>query len=135
VAKAAAMTADQVRSMLGTSAAGLGTSEATSRASKVGPNAVRTHHRSAWQLLARQLRSALLLLLAATALVSMFLGNTADAVIIGTILTASVGLGFFNEKWPRTPPGHHGGPARFPCAIHAHSGETEAPQGGRNDAA
>ena len=83
--------------MLGTSAAGLETSEVTARASKVGPNAVRTHHRNAWQLLARQLRSALLLLLAATALVSMFLGNTADAVIIGAILTASVGLGFFNE--------------------------------------
>ena len=91
------MTADQVLSMLGTSAAGLDVGEATARASKVGPNAVRTHHSSAWELLARQLRSALLLLLAGTALVSMFLGNTADAVIIGAILTASVGLGFFNE--------------------------------------
>ncbi len=91
------MAAEQVLSVLDTSAAGLEVGEATARASKVGPNAVRTHHTSAWQLLARQLRSALLLLLAATALVSMLLGNTADAVIIGAILTASVGLGFFNE--------------------------------------
>src|SRR5512139_1711018 len=91
------MTAEQVLRVLDTSAAGLEVGEATARASSVGPNAVRTHHTSMWQLLVRQLRSALLFLLAATALVSMFLGNTADAVIIGAILTASVGLGFFNE--------------------------------------
>lgn len=76
---------EQVLRALDTSAAGLAVGEATARASMVGPNAVRTHHTSAWQLLAGQLRSALLLLLAATALVSMFLGNTADAVTIGAI--------------------------------------------------
>jgi Mg2+-importing ATPase len=152
----------------------------------------------------------------------MFLGNTADAVIIGTILTASVGMGFFNEYraaraaealheamrhtattmqngraepvdvtsmvpgdvvWlsvgqivladlrllesarlecdesvltgesmpvervitavPETAPLAslaccalmcRRGPARFPCATHAHSGEIEAPQGGGHDA-
>jgi Mg2+-importing ATPase len=42
-------------------------------------------------------RSPLLLLLAVTATASAFLGQASDAVIIGVILLASVGLGFFNE--------------------------------------
>jgi P-type Mg2+ transporter len=48
-------------------------------------------------VLVNQLRSPLLLLLAVTALASAFLGQASDAVIIGVILVASVGLGFFNE--------------------------------------
>jgi len=48
-------------------------------------------------VLLSQLRSPLLLLLAVTALASAFLGQVSDAVIIGVILIASVGLGFFNE--------------------------------------
>ena len=48
-------------------------------------------------MLARQLRSPLLVLLAVTALASAFVGQASDAVIIGTILLASVGLGFVNE--------------------------------------
>jgi magnesium-transporting ATPase (P-type) len=39
----------------------------------------------------------LLILLAVTAVASAFLGQASDAVIIGMILAASVGLGFFNE--------------------------------------
>ncbi|MGH3643674.1 MAG: magnesium-translocating P-type ATPase, partial [Mycobacterium sp.] len=39
----------------------------------------------------------LLVLLAATAVLSFFLGDGTQAVIIGVILLASVGLGFFNE--------------------------------------
>jgi Mg2+-importing ATPase len=42
-------------------------------------------------VLARQLRSPLLVLLAVTALASAFVGQASDAVIIGTILLASVG--------------------------------------------
>ena len=48
-------------------------------------------------MLAGQLRSPLLILLAVTALASAFLGQASDAVIIGVILAASVGLGFVNE--------------------------------------
>jgi len=48
-------------------------------------------------VLARQLRSPLLVLLAVTALASAFVGQAGDAVIIGSILVASVGLGFANE--------------------------------------
>ena len=48
-------------------------------------------------VLASQLGSPLLILLAVTALASAFLGQASDAVIIGVILAASVGMGFFNE--------------------------------------
>jgi Mg2+-importing ATPase len=52
---------------------------------------------SAIAVLGRQLRSAVLGLLAATAVVSFFLGDSKQAIIIGVILAASVGLGFVNE--------------------------------------
>jgi len=48
-------------------------------------------------VLGRQLRSAVLILLAGTAIVSYFLGDSMQAVIIGVILAASIGLGFVNE--------------------------------------
>jgi Mg2+-importing ATPase len=67
------------------------------RLSVVGPNAVRSHRARAWPVLMSQLRSPLLWLLAATAIASAFLGQGSDAVIIGVILLASVGLGFVNE--------------------------------------
>ncbi|MEP6796677.1 MAG: cation-transporting P-type ATPase, partial [Lapillicoccus sp.] len=86
-----------VLSRLSSSAAGLTSVEAAHRLETYGPNAVRNHHPMVWQLLARQLRSAVLILLAVTAAVSFFLGDSTEAVIIGVILLASVGLGFTNE--------------------------------------
>ena len=58
---------------------------------------MRSHHASAWSVLTRQLRSPLLWLLLAAALVSAFVGQGIDALIIGVIVAASVGLGFVNE--------------------------------------
>jgi Mg2+-importing ATPase len=52
---------------------------------------------SAIAVLGRQLRSAVLGLLAVTAVVSFFLGDSKQAIIIGVILAASIGLGFVNE--------------------------------------
>jgi Mg2+-importing ATPase len=97
VGSAAAMPVSEVLAALGTSAAGLSTSDAADRLARFGPNAVRSHHASAWPVLVRQVRSPLLVLLAATAVASFFLGQRPDAVIIGVILTLSVGLGFINE--------------------------------------
>ncbi len=94
---ASTMTAEEVLAELEVTPAGLTTAEAEVRRTRVGPNSVRTHHVRPWAILGRQLRSALLILLAVTAVASFFLGNPADAIIIGTILVASVGLGFFNE--------------------------------------
>jgi P-type Mg2+ transporter len=88
--------ADALR-WLDTSAEGLSSAEASARLLRYGPNSVRTHRVSAIAVLGRQLRSAVLGLLAATAVVSFFLGDSKQAVIIGVILAASIGLGFVNE--------------------------------------
>jgi P-type Mg2+ transporter len=88
---------DQVLEWLDGSAAGLSSAEASARLVRHGPNAVRTHHVNPLAVLGRQLRSAVLILLAGTAIVSYFLGDSMQAVIIGIILAASIGLGFVNE--------------------------------------
>ena len=94
---AAALPAGDVLARLGSSAAGLPEDEAARWLRAVGPNAVRSHRARALPVLMNQLRSPLLLLLALTAVASAFLGQGSDAVIIGVILAASVGLGFANE--------------------------------------
>ncbi len=85
------------------SAAGLTSAEAADRLAVGGPNAVRSHHARALHVLARQLRSAILLLLVVTAAASYLLGNQTDSVIIGVILLASIGLGFGNEYRAERP--------------------------------
>ena len=76
---------------------GLTSAEATMRLARVGPNALRAHRAKPWRVLGRQLRSPILILLFVTAGVSVFLGETTNAIIIGVILLASIGLGFVNE--------------------------------------
>ncbi len=76
---------------------GLSSGQASMRLATVGPNSVRTHSVSALAVLRRQLNNAVLALLAATAVLSYFLGDSTQAVIIGIILLASIGLGFLNE--------------------------------------
>ena len=93
----AAMPPEEVLNLLGTSGAGLTAAEAEVRLGSFGPNAVRSHHASALSVLVRQLKSALLLLLIAAAVISAFVGQGTDAIIIGVIIAASVGLGFVNE--------------------------------------
>ncbi|WP_322859626.1 magnesium-translocating P-type ATPase [Mycobacterium europaeum] len=93
----AAAPVEEVLRRLDSSAAGLSGAEAAARLTRYGPNAVRTHHVNAFAVLGRQLRNAVLILLAGTAVVSYFLGDSMQAVIIGVILAASIGLGFINE--------------------------------------
>ncbi|WP_066908048.1 magnesium-translocating P-type ATPase [Mycobacterium interjectum] len=95
--RVAAAPAEEVLGWLDSSAAGLSSAEASARLVRYGPNAVRTHHVNALSVLGRQLRNAVLILLAGTAIVSYFLGDSMQAVIIGIILAASIGLGFVNE--------------------------------------
>jgi Mg2+-importing ATPase len=87
----------EVLGWLDTSKGGLSGAEASARLLRYGPNAVRTHQVSAIAVLGRQLRSAVLGLLAVTAVLSFFLGDSKQAIIIGIILAASIGLGFVNE--------------------------------------
>lgn len=97
VAEASALSADDVLARVATSPSGLSTAEAARRLAEIGPNALRTRRARAWPVLGRQLRSPILVLLFVTALVSVFLGEAADALIVGVILVASIGLGFVNE--------------------------------------
>ncbi|USX53969.1 magnesium-translocating P-type ATPase [Lentzea sp. HUAS12] len=97
LAVAGAQPVDDALAALGTSRSGLPETERRERLKRFGPNAVRSHSARPWQVLGRQLRSPLLLLLAVTAIASFFVGEHVDAVIIAVILTASVGLGFVNE--------------------------------------
>ena len=120
--EAGTLPAQEVLGRLGTPASGLTSAAAAARLLAGGPNAVRSHHARALHVLARQLRSAILLLLVVTAAASYLVGNQTDAVIIGVILLASVGLGFGNEYRaeraaagaPRRDPAYDGRPARRP---------------------
>jgi Mg2+-importing ATPase len=96
-AQVAAAPLDAVLQWLDSSAEGLSSAEASARLTRYGPNALRTHRVSAFAVLWSQLRNAVLILLAITAVVSFFLGDSTQAIIICVILIASVGLGFVNE--------------------------------------
>src|SRR5205807_8806766 len=96
-ADVAAAAPEAVARSLGVTLDGLTQDEAARRLAETGYNAVRTHHARRLAVLARQLHSPLLLLLAFAASVSFFVGQRADAVIIAAIVTLSVGLGFANE--------------------------------------
>jgi Mg2+-importing ATPase len=97
IAAAAALAPDQTLDAVGSRPSGLTAAEVASRSELLGPNAVRSHHASAWSVLSHQLHSPLLWLLLAAAAVSAVVGEGLDAVIIGVIVAASVGLGFTNE--------------------------------------
>lgn len=94
---AASVSTEDLLARLGTTSGGLPAEEAVRRRAQVGPNAVRSHHARALRVLVRQLGNAVLILLAITALVSFFLGERTDTIVIAVILLASVGLGFLNE--------------------------------------
>ena len=82
---------------LSTSTEGLTSEEAARRLAEFGENVLHKHRAQPLRVLARQFASPILLLLIATAIVSVFLGETTNAVIIAVILVASIGLGFVNE--------------------------------------
>ncbi|MFE8948486.1 magnesium-translocating P-type ATPase [Streptomyces sp. NPDC007856] len=94
---AAALPTAQVLRDLQVPEGGLSSEEAARRLKRWGPNAVHSHRARAWLVLWHQLRSPLLGLLLAAAVVSYFVGERSDAVIIAVIVALSVGLGFVNE--------------------------------------
>jgi Mg2+-importing ATPase len=94
---AAALETRAVLDRLNSSDAGLSSGEASRRLSLVGPNAILSHGAQPFRVLLRQLRNPLLILLAGATLVSLLVGDWADAAIIFVIVFMSVGLGFFNE--------------------------------------
>jgi Mg2+-importing ATPase len=97
LASAAVLEPEVVLSRLGSGEHGLTGEEARRRLEEFGPNVLRSHGARFWSVLARQLRSFLLLLLVSAAVVSAAVGETTAAGIILTIVALSVGLGFVNE--------------------------------------
>ena len=97
ITAAAAMSGPRALAALMTTAGGLSADEAARRLAGTGPNAVRSHRAQLLPVLLRQFRSPLLVLLTITAVASYFVGERTDALIIGLILAASVGLGCVNE--------------------------------------
>jgi Mg2+-importing ATPase len=83
--------------LLHTTPEGLSGAEAGRRSASSGPNAIPAARAGPWGVLVSQLANPLLLLLAATAAISLVLGESTDAAIILVIVVMSVGLGFFNE--------------------------------------
>ncbi|KQR62369.1 magnesium-transporting ATPase [Arthrobacter sp. Leaf337] len=97
MAHAAQLPVEEVLDQLESGSGGLASGEGAKRLAAVGPNAVRTHQASGWAVLGRQLGSPILILLAITAGLSLFLGDATNSIVIGVILLVSVGLGFTNE--------------------------------------
>lgn len=77
---------------------GLTIAEAQRRAAASGPNVVAHGKAGPLRVFASQLANPLLVLLAVTAVISLVLGQSADAIIILGIVAISVGLGFFNRR-------------------------------------
>jgi Mg2+-importing ATPase len=88
---------DVLRELGVTAGEGLSGAEVLRRQAKYGPNAVSSHRARLLPVLWHQLRSPLLGLLLLAAIVSYFVGQHSDAVIIAVIVAMSVGLGFVNE--------------------------------------
>lgn len=97
LATAAAQPIDATLASLATTVQGLSGGEAARRLGAVGPNVLASRRVTAISVLWRQLRNPLLILLLVAAALSALTGDTKDAVIIGSIVVLSVGLGFFNE--------------------------------------
>jgi Mg2+-importing ATPase len=91
------METDAVLASMESSRQGLSSAEAARRLNEVGPNALRSHGARPLTILVSQLRYPLLILLISTAVVSAFVGEKTDAIIILTIIALSLGLGFVNE--------------------------------------
>ncbi len=89
--------ADEVLRRLGTSAKGLHAAEAFRRFSRQRPPTRRPRQTRALALFLRQFTTPIVLLLLAAALLSFFLGDRADALIILVIVGLSGFLGFWQE--------------------------------------
>jgi Mg2+-importing ATPase len=76
---------------------GLTEDEAARRLHELGPNAIRSHGAHPIDVLVRQLRSPLLVLLLVAAAIALVVGERTDGLIIISIMALSTCLGFVNE--------------------------------------
>ena len=84
---------------LGVPDSGLTSTQAAAQLARFRPNRLRAEDRSGpVRLLARQFTNPIVLMLVGAAVLSGFLGDPADAIIISAIVLASGMLGFFQER-------------------------------------
>ena len=90
---------DQVLHQMHSTIAGLSHQDAKQRLSESGANSLRQIHKSsAFTLLLNQFKSPIILILIFAAVLSIFLQDTLDAIIILTIVLISGLLGFWQER-------------------------------------
>ncbi|MDQ1428336.1 MAG: P-type Mg2+ transporter, partial [Acidimicrobiaceae bacterium] len=97
LAWAARQPAGDVLAALDSPAGGLSSVTAAERLARNGANVLASRKVTALDVLWRQLRNPLLILLLAAAGISTATGDVTDGVIIAAIVVLSVGLGFVNE--------------------------------------
>lgn len=88
---------EEVLNELGTSPDGLSHFEVEKRLVKFGYNEVITKKLRWFNILFRQVANSMIYLLIIAAIISLFLKETTDALIIFIILIINIGLGFFQE--------------------------------------
>ena len=92
------MQAAEVLKALETPAQGLSRAEATRRLEQYGPNVLKEEEKiSPWEILFGQFKNFLIILLLVATVLSLFLGETLDAIVIFAIVIASALLGFYQE--------------------------------------
>jgi Mg2+-importing ATPase len=93
------LSADEALKKLATSEDGLSTDEAGLRLESYGPNLIKPRRKiTTLGLLLGQFKSPIIIILIFAAVLSAFLGDLTDAVIILTIIIFSALLGFWQEK-------------------------------------
>ena len=93
------LSTDQVLQQAHSTIAGLSHPEAKQRLSQYGANSLKqTHQSSALVLLLNQFKSPIILILVFAAVLSIFLQDALDAIIILTIVLISGLLGFWQER-------------------------------------
>jgi len=86
-----------VLAALGSTPAGLASASAAENLAHYGPNVLDTSKVTTLDILVRQLRNPLLILLLSAAGVSAATGDVTDGIIVATIVMLGIGLGLVNE--------------------------------------
>jgi len=93
------LSTEKVLQQIDSTSAGLSHQDAQQRLSKYGANSLKkTHKSSALMLLLNQFKSPIILILIFAAVLSIFLKDAADAILILTIVLISGLLGFWQEQ-------------------------------------
>src|SRR3989338_10000587 len=93
-----AESADSVLKKLHTSPSGLSVEEAKKRLEKFGPNELKTGvGRSFFSIFLAQFKNAFILILVGAGVISFFLGDNTDALIIAAAVLVNILLGFWQE--------------------------------------